>query len=65
MRNIFSIKPFLKKNYSYRNNPYRLFFDKVSLPKLNENQTLKCESFITECKCLKAWIMINHQEMMA
>ena len=30
------------------------FLDKVSLPKLNENQTLKCEGTITECELLKA-----------
>ena len=26
----------------------------MSLPKLNENQTLKCEGAITECEILKA-----------
>ena len=30
------------------------FLDKVSLPKLNENQTLKCEGAITESELLKA-----------
>ena len=30
------------------------FLDKVSLPKLNENQALKCEGAITECELLKA-----------
>ena len=30
------------------------FLGKVSLPKLNENQTLKCEGAITKCKLLKA-----------
>ena len=30
------------------------FLHKVSLPKLNENQTLKCEGAITESKLLKA-----------
>ena len=30
------------------------FLDKVSLPKINENQTLKCEDVITECELLKA-----------
>ena len=29
------------------------FFDPVSLPKLNENQTLKCEGAITESELLK------------
>ena len=27
--------------------------DKVSVPKLNENQTFKCEGAITECELLK------------
>ena len=30
------------------------FLDKLSLPKLNENQSLKCESAITECELFKA-----------
>ena len=30
------------------------FLDKVSLPKLNENQTLKCKGAITESELLKA-----------
>ena len=30
------------------------FLDKVSLPKLNENQTIKCEGAITESEFLKA-----------
>ena len=29
------------------------FLDKMSLSKLNENQTLKCEDVITECELLK------------
>ena len=29
------------------------FLDKVSLPKLNENQTLKCEGAIAECELVK------------
>ena len=35
------------------------FLDKVSLPKLNENQTLKCEDAITECELLKALTSID------
>ena len=30
------------------------FFDKLSLRKRNEDQTLKCEGAITECELLKA-----------
>ena len=44
------------------------FLDKVSLPKLNENQTLKCEGAITECELLKALTSMDNdksQEMMA
>ena len=32
----------------------QIFLDKVSLPKLNENQTHKCEGAITEYEILKA-----------
>ena len=30
------------------------FLNKLSIPKLNENQTLKCEGAITKCKFLKS-----------
>ena len=62
MRYICSIRPFLKKNYPYRNNVYRLFFDKVSLPKHNENQTLKYKGAITECELLKALSSMDNDE---
>ena len=35
------------------------FLDKVSLPKLNENQTLKHEGVITESELLKALIFLD------
>ena len=38
------------------------FLDKVSLPKLNENQTLKCEGAITECELLKALSSIDNDK---
>ena len=38
------------------------FLDKVSLPKLNENQTLKCEDAITECELLKALTSMDNDE---
>ena len=60
IRYIFSIKPFLKKNDPYRKNAHRDFFDKVSLSKLNENQTLKCEG--AECELLKALSSMDNDE---
>ena len=53
MRYITCIKLFLKKN-SISEECIQSFLDKVSLPKLNENQTLKCEGAIPECEFLKA-----------
>ena len=38
------------------------FLDKVSLPKLNENQTLKCEGAITECELLKALTSMDNDK---
>ena len=38
------------------------FLDKVSLPKLNENQTLKCKGAITECELLKALTSIDNDK---
>ena len=49
MHYITSIKLFLKKNYPYQKN-----LDIVLFPKLNKNETLKCEGVITECEVLKA-----------
>ena len=36
------------------------FLDKVSLPKLNKNQTLKCEGAITERELLKALTSMDY-----
>ena len=38
------------------------FLDKVSLPKLNENQTLKCEGTITECELLLALTSMDNDK---
>ena len=38
------------------------FLDKVSLPKLNENQALKCEGAITECELLKALTFMDNDK---
>ena len=38
------------------------FLDKVSVPKLNENQTVKCEDAITECELLKALMSMHNDE---
>ena len=38
------------------------FLDKVSLPKLNENQTLKCKGAITECELLKALTSMDNDK---
>ena len=38
------------------------FLDKVSLPKLNENQTFKCEGAITECELLKALTSMDNDK---
>ena len=38
------------------------FLDKVPLPKLNENQTLKCEGAITECELLKALTSMDNKK---
>ena len=61
MRYITSIKLFLKKNCLYRKNPYRLLH-KVSLPKLNENQTLKWEGAVTESELLKALTSMDNDK---
>ena len=38
------------------------FLDKVSVPKLNENQTLKYEDVITECELLKALMSMHNDK---
>ena len=45
---------FFKEKLSISEECIQSFLDKVSLAKLNENQTLKCETAITECEVLKA-----------
>ena len=34
----------------------------MSLPKLNENQTLNCEDALTECELLKALTSMNNDK---
>ena len=38
------------------------FVDKVSLPTLNENQTVNCEGVITECELLKSLTSMNNDK---
>ena len=38
------------------------FLDKVSLPKLNENQTLKCEGVVAESELLKALTSMDNDK---
>ena len=45
---------FFKEKLSISEECIQSFLDKVFLPKLNENQTLKCEGAITESELLKA-----------
>ena len=40
------------------------FLDKVSLPKLNESQILKCEGAITECELLKALPFMDNDKFL-
>ena len=60
MHFITSIKLFLKKNCPYRKNAYGVFLS--SLPKLNENQTLKCEGAITEFELLKTVTSLDNDK---
>ena len=55
-----------KEKLSLSEESIQSFLDKVSLPKLNDNQALECEGVINENKLLKvqlSWIMIKHQGM--
>ena len=61
MRCTISIKLFLKKNYPYRKNVYRVFVIKC-LSKLTENQTLKCEGPITESELLNALTSMDNDK---
>ena len=57
---ITSVKLLLRKNYPYRKNAYKVFF--MCLPKLNENQSLKCEGAITENELLKALTSMDNDK---
>ena len=52
----------IKEKLSILEECIQSFLDKVSLPKLNENQTLKCEGAITECELLKALSSIDNDK---
>ena len=52
----------LKEKLSISEECIQSFLDKVSLPKLNENQTLKCEGAITECELLKALTSMDNDK---
>ena len=59
---ITSVKPFLKKNYPLSEKCIQSILDKMSLPKLYENQTLKCEGAINECELLKALTSMDNDK---
>ena len=51
-----------KENLSISEECIPSFLDKVSLPKLNENKTPKCEGTITGSKLLKALSFIGNDK---
>ena len=51
-----------KEKLSISEECIQCFLDNVSLPKLNENQTLKCECAITEYELLKALTAMNNDK---
>ena len=53
---------FFKEKLSISEECIQSFLDKVSLPKLNENQTFKCEGAITECEHLKALTSMDNDK---
>ena len=55
-----SIKLFLKENYPYRKNAYRVFL--IKCKNQNENQSLKCLGAITECKLSKALMSMDNDK---
>ena len=64
-----SNKLFFKEKSSLSEKSLQSFLDKVSLPKLNDDQALECEGVINEHEFLKAltscfWIMIKRQGRM-
>lgn len=63
-----SNKLFFKEKSSLSEKSLQSFLDKVSLPKLNDDEALECEGVINENESLKAltscsWIMIKCQGM--
>ena len=55
-------KTLFKEKLSLSEESIQRFFDKVSLPKLNENQTLKCKGVKTECELLKALTSMDNDK---
>ena len=55
-------KTLLKEKLSISEERIQSFLDKVSLPKFNENQTLKCEGTITKSELLKALTSMNNDK---
>ena len=55
-------KTLLKEKLSISEECIQSFLDKVSLPKLNENQTLKCEGAMIECELLKAFTSMDNDK---
>ena len=53
---------FFKAKLSLSEEYIQSFLDKVSLPKIHENQTLICEFAITECELLKALTSLNNDK---
>ena len=51
-----------KEKLSISDECIQSFLDKVPLPKLNENQTLKCEGAITECEHIKALTSMDNDK---
>ena len=49
-----------KEKLSMSEESLQSLLDKVSLPKLNENQTLKCEGAMTESELLKAFTSMEN-----
>ena len=53
---------FLKEKPSLSEECIQRFLVKVSLPKFNKSQTLKCEGAITECEILKALTSVDNDK---
>ena len=53
---------FLKEKPSLSEECIQRFLVKVSLPKFNKSQTLKCEGAITECEILKALTSMDNDK---